>query len=246
MTAFPYRLTPSDMPTMGLVVLQVDETIEQDFRRLLSPDGVKLHITRIPSGAELTSDTIADMEDALPASVALLPPAADFDVIGYACTSGATLIGPARVGALVKSKSRTKAVTDPLTAAIAALHALGIAQLGLISPYIPSVSEPMKTAFEAHGVNVPHTLSFCEKVEANVARIDPNSIREAAHALCARAPIDGLFLSCTNLRTLDIIADLEAELNIPVLSSNQVLAWHMARLAGASLAQASAGRLLLV
>ena len=44
--------------------------------------------------------------------------------------------------------------------------------------------------------------------------------------------VDAVFLSCTNLRTLDVIPAVEAVLNLPVFSSNQVLAWHMSELAG--------------
>ena len=74
--------------------------------------------------------------------------------------------------------------------------------------------------------------SFDMAEEALVARITRASLEEAARTLVAGAEVDGLFLSCTNLDTLDVIAPLEAALGLPVLSSNQVLAWHMARLAG--------------
>ena len=43
---------------------------------------------------------------------------------------------------------------------------------------------------------------------------------------------DAVFLSCTNLRTLNVIPEIEARIGKPVLSSNQVLAWHLLRLAG--------------
>ena len=36
-----------------------------------------------------------------------------------------------------------------------------------------------------------------------------------------------IFISCTNLNTLPIIKEIENEIGKPVLSSNQVLAWHM-------------------
>jgi maleate isomerase len=53
-----------------------------------------------------------------------------------------------------------------------------------------------------------------------------------------------IFLSCTNLRTLDVIDALEAELGIPVVSSNLALAWDMARRTGAPMAQSAPGRLM--
>ena len=235
MTDFPHDLEDTHTPTLGLIVLQVDETIETDFRRMLPPDTVRLHVTRIPSGADLTPETIAGMEATLPAAAALLPPAARFDAIGYACTSGTTLIGAARVRELILQATPSAAVTDPLTAALAALRALGLRRIGLVSPYVAEVAAPVAAAFQSAGVEVAATLSFGQQVEARVARIAPASIRAAATALAGETPMDGLFLSCTNLRTLDVLPVLEAELQVPVLSSNQLLAWHMARAAGLSL-----------
>ncbi len=244
MPAFPYDLQEDTAPRLGLVVLQVDETIEQDFRHLFPPHAARLHISRVPSGVELTPDTIAAMETTLPAAAGLLPPATGFDVVGYGCTSGTTLIGADRVRALVAGASNTRAVTDPLTAALAACRALGLTRVGIVSPYIASVATPIRDAFTAGGLTVADALSFGEEVEARVARIAPSSIADAARALAHRGPLDGIFLSCTNLRTLAIIPPLEAELGIPVLSSNLVLGWHMAGLAGISLTGAAESKLV--
>jgi maleate isomerase len=227
--------------TLGLVVLRVDETVEQDFRRLFA-DEVALHVTRVPSGADLTPDSIARMETALPEAAALLPPAADFGAVGYACTSGTTMIGAERVAALVQGACAARAVTDPLTATIAALRALGARSVAIVSPYIETVAQPIRRAFEAGGFGVPAALSFGEAAEARVARIDPASLRGGART-AAVAGADAIFLSCTNLRTLDVIDGLERELGCPVLSSNLTLAWHMAQLSGAPLSTAAPGRL---
>ncbi len=230
--SFAYALEEDDPPRLGLIVLQVDETVEQDFRRLFPPHVARVHFSRVPSGAELTPDSIATMESTLPAAASLLPSARPLDVIGYACTSGTTLIGADRVTELVAQAAQTRAVTDPLTAALAACRTLGLERVGIVSPYIPSVADPIRRAFELAGLNVPDTLSFGEEIEARVARITPASIARAARELAGRSKLDGLFLSCTNLRTLDILGPLALELDLPVLSSNQVLAWRMAELAG--------------
>jgi len=243
MSGYPYRLSaPAGLPTLGLIVLQVDETIEQDFRRLLPP-GTVLHVSRVPSGAALTPDTIAGMAAHLPAAAALLPPAAQFDTVAYACTSGTTLIGAEHVAALVNGACRTGAVTDPMTAALAAMRALGAGRVALVSPYIAPVAGPIRAAFEAAGLTVPATLSFGEEIEARVARIDPDSVCCAAREVVRAGDVDAVFLSCTNLRTLDLIDDLEAELGIPVVSSNLALAWHMARRASAAVSPDAPGRL---
>ena len=93
------------------------------------------------------------------------------------------------------------------------------------------MAEPIRAGFQADGIAVPDTLSFGVQVEARVARIAPRPIADAARALAQRSKLDAIFLSCTNLRTLDILAPLSQELGLPVLSSNQCLAAHMAALA---------------
>ena len=245
MSAFPYRLTGpiGTQGALGLIVLQVDETIEQDFRRLFPDPEVAIHISRIRSGAELSPDTIATMRSELPRAASLLPPAAEFDVIGFACTSGATLIGPDAVADSITGGATTRAVTDPFTAAVAALRALGVGSVGIVSPYVASVAGPIRSAFRAAGFEVPATLSFGEEIEARVARIDPGSIRDAALEVGSASGVEAVFLSCTNLRTLDIIKELEDCLGTPVISSNQALAWHMARISGSSVTSRSPGRL---
>ena len=232
MTAFPYTLTEDPRPCFGLVALQVDETIEDDFRRMFPLETARLHVTRVPSGAELTPETIAGMETDLPAAAGLLPAAVCFDAIAYGCTSGTTLIGAPRVQALIQSHARTTTVCNPLTAALAAIRALGLVRVGIVSPYIPSVAAPMRAAFQAGGLTVPDMLGFGECIESRVARISEASLRAATLELARRNTLDAVFLSCTNLRTLRLIPELEALLGVPVLSSNQVLGWHMAQLAG--------------
>ncbi|MEK9571920.1 MAG: hypothetical protein VW124_23070 [Paracoccaceae bacterium] len=46
-------------------------------------------------------------------------------------------------------------------------------------------------------------------------------------------------MSCTNLRTVDVIDELEDELEIAIVTSNQALAWDMLTSAGISAAQSA-------
>ncbi|WP_370295879.1 hypothetical protein [Poseidonocella sp. HB161398] len=59
MAGFPHDL---EAPRPGLVVLQMDETIENDFRHLFAPGTARLQVSRVPSGAKLTP---AAMDSAL-------------------------------------------------------------------------------------------------------------------------------------------------------------------------------------
>ena len=103
--------------------------------------------------------------------------------------------------------------------------------MAFLSPYIEDVSGTLRAVLATGGVKTPVFGSFAEAEEAKVVRISGPSIIAAATDLCHGADVDALFLSCTNLRTMDVIDPLEQAIGMPVLSSNQVLAWHMARLA---------------
>lgn len=231
MNSLPYVCKPEHPAPMGVVVLQADETLEHDFRRLL-PSGAEFLVTRIPSSPQVSPEGLAAMENDLTAAAGLLPRGTRFSVVGFGCTSGAAQIGSADVAARTRAGVSAAEVTDPVTALIAACRELKIRRLALVSPYVEPVSAWLMTVLSRAGIEISAFASFNEASEARVVRIAPTSIAEAAATTAARATCDAVFLSCTNLRTLDILASSERTLGVPVLSSNLVLAWHMARLAG--------------
>ena len=69
------------------------------------------------------------------------------------------------------------------------------------------------------------------------------SIIDAMLHVGAQAPCDAVFASCTNLRATEVLAEAESAIGVPALASNQVLAWHMLRLAGVDDDLGHAGRL---
>lgn len=234
MTQFPYTLSQQDTPVLGLIVLQTDETIESDFARLFRDSPAPLYVARVSAGAAVTPDMIAQMALDLPQAASMLPQTPRYAAVGYGCTSGTTLIGVDRVAELLRKGCKAEAVCDPLSAARAACAYLGIRRLGLVSPYRADVAQPVANAFGADGTQVTRAAHFGEEIEANVARISAQSIVAAARDVASTNEIDGLFLSCTNLRTLDVIGPLEQELDLPVFGSNLALAWAMAQAAGPS------------
>ncbi|QXT38750.1 maleate cis-trans isomerase family protein [Gymnodinialimonas ceratoperidinii] len=231
MNSLPYVRTLDHPAPLGLVVLQADESLEHDFRRLL-PEDAELLVTRIPSSPEVSPEGLAAMESDLTAAASLLPRGTRFSAVGFGCTSGAAQIGTAEVAARTRAGVDAAEVSDPVTALIAACHAMEIHRLALVSPYVEAVSARLMAVLSRAGIEISAFASFNEASEARVVRIAPASIADAARSTAAHAPCDAVFLSCTNLRTLDVIAPTERALGIPVLSSNLVLAWHMAQLAG--------------
>lgn len=235
---FNYELTPplGHNATLGLIVLQADETLEHDMRRLLPLDGVALYVTRVPSGAEVTPETLNQMAGHMTGAAALFPPLR-FDTVGYGCTSGTSVIGANRVSELVRDGCKTQAVTEPVSALIAACQHLGVRKLAFLSPYVEDVNDRLRGALrDQGGIDTPFFGSFYEEREENVAKIAPESLIAAAETLGHDPNCEAIFMSCTNLRTLDVIDEIEKRTGKPVLSSNLVLAWHMAQQAGIALA----------
>jgi maleate isomerase len=229
--SYPYTSVPTLSPALGLIVLQADETLEGDMRAMM-PLETALYVSRVPSGDAVTPDTLAAMAAHLTGAAGLLPHAARFASIGYGCTSGAAEIGSDRVAGLIRAGTDSPHVTNPLSALIAACQHLGVTRLALLSPYVAQVSAKLRDALARDGIETPVFGSFDEAEEAKVVRIDAASIVAAAVDLASQGGAEAIFLSCTNLRTLNVIDEIEGKMGLPCLSSNQVLAWHMAQAAG--------------
>lgn len=217
---------------LGVIVLETDETLENEFSRIMARAGVALYHSRIPMVPEIRPDTLARMEQDLPASAGLLPSSLRFDVIGFGCTSASSVIGSENVARAVNTVCSDAKVTNPLAAIIAAGQSLGAKRLGFVTPYVADVSAKMRQKLEEAGFEIAGFGSFEEGDDRVVARITEASILKAIESVAAKAPCDAVVVSCTNLRCLDVIPMAEAKIGVPVISSNQALAWHMLRLAG--------------
>ncbi len=216
---------------LGVIVLSTDETLEPELRQITANSKASLYHTRIPFDPVVTPQTLARMEDELPASLSLLPKHTEFGAIGYGCTSGATVIGSNRIAEIVQQKFPGVSVTDPIAAVIAACRALGVERLGMLTPYRADVSAAMRNLLENNGIAITCFGSFEEEKDHKVARISEQSTLEGLLQVGA-GDCDAVFASCTNLRSFGVIEKAEAKLGKPVISSNSAFAWHLHRLAG--------------
>ena len=230
MSLLPYDTVLIEPTRIGLVVLQSDETIERDMMQMRGT--ADLFFSRVPSGQEVTAQTLQSMAAHIEASAALFPQTLRLNAVGYGCTSGTAQIGVQEVERLVKAGTKTQAVSQPVSALLAACRHLKLKRIAFLSPYLEQVSANLREVLQNSGIETPVFGTFGEAEESKVVRISGASIQSAARHLLTNGGLDGVFLSCTNLRTMDLIAPMEAEFGLPVLSSNLVLAWHLAQLSG--------------
>lgn len=216
---------------IGLIVLETDQTIEAEVRRL-QLEGVDWYHARIANDAEVTADSLTSMGRLLPQTAALLPNEFDFDAIGYACTSAAVLLGEDGVTNAIQNAHAGVPCATPISAAIDAFRALGAARLAIVTPYSAPVTAPIVEYFESARFSVASVGSFLESNDLVVARITEESIAAAVRQVVGRGACDAVFISCTSLRSFGIIESLEVELGLPVVSSNLALLWRLLRLSG--------------
>ena len=234
MSVFPYKLgrAVGYKAQLGLIVLQSDETLEYELRRILPEDGVALYTVRTPSARHVSTAGLSRMANSLTNTAKLLPPELQYKVVGYGCTSGTAVIGAKIVAEQIKAGCHTSAVTDPLTALISACHEKGVKRLAVLSPYVEDVSATLRQRLYSADIETSQFGSFNEANETAVAHISGDSVAAAATALFQRGRSEAIFISCTNLQTLDVIAEIERRCGCPVWSSNLVLGWHMLKTAG--------------
>ena len=167
-------------------------------------------------------------------------------------TSAVVMSEPLRRGAHVE-KGQELCVLDPGTRHVTLADAR--AQLSLAQSRIPE-SEARRIEAEAVLEQARIDLNAAEKLpEGGYAsdirlagaratiRSAEAAIAAAAKQVASAADCDAIVISCTNLRCLRVIPGIEAQTGVPVISSNQALAWHMLRLAGVTESQPQFGRL---
>ena len=233
-TALPHQLDGgiAARAAIGVIVLATDQTIEHEFRRLLHLPGVAFYESRILNDAAITPENLVAMEARLTTAAELILPGLPLDVVAFGCTSASMVIGEEQVFARIREVRPGIACTTPITAAFAAFAALGMHRLALLTPYRDDVNRFIRAYIEARGFQVPVMGSFNEEDDRRAARIDLASIRDAAIELGRAGEVDGVFVSCTSLRLVDAVVEIEAALGKPITSSNHAMAWHCLRLAG--------------
>ena len=217
---------------IGVVVLATDYTLEHEFRNMISLPGVDVFHARIENSPSINTETLRAMGPRITRTAELLLPGDTVDVVAFGCTSASIVLGSAFVAEKLNAAKPQTPTTNPAFAAFSAFRALGAKRIGVLTPYERPVNDLVQGAIEAAGFEVPVFASFNEPQDPVVAAIDTDSLKAAIAQIKAAAEVDAVFISCTSVRIAGELAGIEAELGVPVTSSNHALAWHCLRLAG--------------
>ncbi len=222
-------LPRQDQRRIGLLLPSSNSTQEPEFGRIL-PDGVTLHVARLPLRtveADATAHVVNDIETE---SRKLAD--ADVDVIVLAATAPSSRNGLGYDQELIKriETASGRRATTASTALIQALRALDVQRLVIAAPWSDPVNTMAAAFIEASGFNV-----LAHRAIGHVSNLDIGLLSEkTAFELGAAVDQPGaqaVMLACGNWSTLGIVDRLEAALGKPVLTTNQVSLWAVLRLA---------------
>jgi maleate isomerase len=168
----------------------------------------------LPAYAEATLDAIEPFA------------AEPWDLVIYGCTAAGFLGGPSSNARLVaRLRERTRAIiVSTAGAMIDALRAACVSETAVVTPYLQPVNDGLRDYLESSGIQVETLNSFFCKTTAELGAITEVEVLELARRTVTPRS-QSLFVACSQLPTLNAVARLRAELDIPVWSSIQATAW---------------------
>ena len=212
-----------DRGRIGLIVPSSNTTNEPEFTGAL-PSGVSLHATRTRLDG-VDADSLSAMADDVERCADLLT-TADVDVVAYGCTTGSLVHGPGYDEEIEARIEEAAGVPAVATAASAkrAFDALDADSLAVTTPYVDDLNEREAAFLDAAGYDVVAMRGLGISSNTDIGAQTPET---AADAACeADDPeADAVFVSCTNYRTFEMVADAERDLGKPGVTSDQATLW---------------------
>jgi len=208
---------------VGLLLPAANHVLEPEFHKLL-PKGASLHTARMLNREANLRDTAEMNKHMMKAAVELsmIQPS----IVAYGCTSGSFMKGlgwDLEIAKRISSVVNAPAITTS-TAVIKAIKELGLKKLSVATPYIDEVNIKEREFLQGHGFDVLEIRGMGILKAFEIGLVKSDKVYDFAKKTF-REGSDGLFLSCTNLKTLEVIEPLEKDLEKPVVSSNQATIW---------------------
>ena len=227
---------------LGVIVPSGNTLLEPELTGL-GLDGVSFHFSRICNYQD-TEEELAAMQDEAPYAAELLSHAG-VSAVAFGCTGGSFLKGygyDEQVKARIEERASVPATTTS-SAVVAALSALGARKVTLFTPYQEWLTERGERFLQGRGFEVLSRSFLSITDPLAMVEMPGEEIANWAAPQVAKGS-DAVFISCTCFRGMEAIAQLEDELGIPVVTSNQATVWQLLDMVGRPTALPGFGRLL--
>ncbi len=220
----------SEWCRLGVVVPSSNTTVEREFPRYV-PEHVSVHASRMALES-VTSTALDSMSDRATDCADLLSDA-DVEAVAYACTTGSLLHGPGFDEELEEDLSAAIDGTAGATALSVdrALCALDAERIAVRTPYNEELNAREREYLDAAGYEVESIRGLGIEDNTAIGALTPEDAAGQVRETVA-PDVDAVFVSCTNYPTLAVVEALEAELGLPVVTSNQATLWDLCRVAG--------------
>ena len=207
---------------IGLIIPSANRLTEPQFHTYL-PANVGVHVARLRMAGKFRKP-LGELQRPLAEAAEALSDVKP-DMIVFHCTANSMENGLAHEKAIVDLVERASGCPTITTAqAITqAFDKCGINKLVLISPYVKATNQLEVNYLAEAGYTVLHELGLALD-GPGYASVTPEEWRKVVKEN-TRADADGYFLSCTNTRMIEAVADLERDLGKPVVNSNQATIW---------------------
>ena len=207
-------------------------TPEHEWPRML-PRGVSHLVARMPLKATTPEELMKMGKHAIEAARMLA--SASVDLICYGCTVETVLQGIEYDRKLTRELEEATGIPAKTMAGgvLEALKELNARKIAIITPYIEEINKREKSFMEAVGYEVVYEKGLGISDTVEIAKISPGTVYRLGMEAIAKAPeADTLFLSCGNMRSIEVLSALERDTGRPVISSNQALVWAALKAAG--------------
>ncbi|MEE8516203.1 MAG: hypothetical protein V3T02_06140 [Alphaproteobacteria bacterium] len=230
----PQPMTHQPIPPrarLGFIIPSSNRMAEPNFQRF-APKGVVPHFMRLRmTGSH--SIPLAELMSRIEDAAAILGDAkCDVTVLQCTGTSMSGGFGAEReVIATIERATGGRPALTTATCLMTALETLGARKLVFVS----------ETGEDGHGKKrqflADAGYDIVADKPANLAGSDESCVTPpefwADLVRAMKTPeAQAYFISCANIQAIDVIEQLEAELDRPVVTSNQVALWHALRTAG--------------
>lgn len=230
-------------PRIGLVALSTDFTIEQDYRNICHQIPVDIFVNRIPFVNPLNKENYLNMANHISDITSHILPSENIDIIAYGCTSGTIAIGADRITKEVKKSKPNAKVTTPITAALKAFKILNLKKIAVLTPYPKVVNLTVYDYLIENNMIIDSFSSFNLEYDSDIAQVSLDSLEKEIDKIDL-SNVDGLFVSCTALKIVDVLDRIEKKRNTVVISSNQAIIWDCLRSIGIDAKVKGYGKLL--
>lgn len=111
-------------------------------------------------------------------------------------------------------------------------EAFGWQRIGLAVPYTPDITAGIAAEYARQGFSITSTASLGLRENVAIGAADPEAIREILRE-AARSRPDCIAVVCTNFNATELVAEMEAELGIPIVDSIAITLRESLELVGA-------------